>query len=52
MQQIFNGDKELMEMKDLRVVTVTKFDELSVKRLYNGLLELDGMTEYFSDRYP
>ena len=51
-KQILSGEKELMEMKDLRVVTVTKYDELSVKRLYDDLLTLDGMTKYFPDSYP
>ena len=51
-KQVFRGEKKLMKMGDVRVVNVTKYDELSVKRLYDDLLELEGMADYFPDTYP
>ena len=34
------------------MVCVTKFDELSVKNLYDGLMQLEGCLLYFPDSYP
>ena len=51
-KQVFRGEKKLMKMADLRAINVTKYDELSVKRLYDDLLELEGMDQYFPDSYP
>ena len=33
-------------------IEVPKFDELSVKNLYDELLALDNMDLYFPDKYP
>ena len=52
MKEVLNGSKKLLKMKDAKFVNIVKYDELSVKSLYHKLLELDGMTLYFPDRYP
>ena len=51
-KQILKGEKKLMKMAELRGINVTKYDELSVKRLYDELLELEFMAPYFPDKYP
>jgi len=33
-------------------VEVTKFDELSVKNLYEDFIELPGVAKFFPDKYP
>ena len=50
-KQVLAGTKKLMKMKDVNFVSVKKYDELSVKGLYNDFLELEGMKEYFPDKY-
>ena len=51
-KEIFQGTKKLLKMSDVKFVNVIKFDELSVKNLYNKLLVLDGMEQYFPNKYP
>ena len=48
---VLAGTKKLMKMKDVNFVSVKKYDELSVKRLYNDFLGLEGMKQYFPDKY-
>ena len=52
LKQILKGEKKFMKMSELRAVNVVKYDELSVKKLYDELLELEGMKKYFPDKYP
>ena len=33
-KEIFRGSKRLIKLKDVKMVEVTKFDELSVKNLF------------------
>ena len=46
------GNKKLMKRADVRFITVTKYDELSVKNLYDKFIVLDGMAQYFPNGYP
>ena len=41
-----------MKNRDIKLVCVTKFDELSVKNLYDGFMQLEGVQLYFPDKYP
>ena len=49
---VFCGTKKLLKLSDVKFVSVTKYDELSVKKLYKDFLTLPGMTEYFPSSYP
>ena len=51
-KDIFAEKKQLIKKKDVLYIEVPKFDELSVKRLYDQLLSLESMTNYFPDKYP
>ena len=51
-KHVFGGDKSMMKNRDVLMVCVTKFDELSVKNLYNGFMQLEGVNQYFPDSYP
>ena len=42
-KDIFSEEKQLIKKKNVFYIDVPKFDELSVKNLYDTLLELDGM---------
>ena len=51
-KEMMSGNKKLMIKQDVRFVTVVKYDELSVKNLYDKFIVLDGMAQYFPNRYP
>ena len=51
-KDIFSEKKLLIKKKNVLYVEVPKFDELSVKNLYDKLLALDNMSKYFPDQYP
>ena len=40
-----------MKLKEVNLVSVPKFDEISVKNLYSQLIVLDGMKVYFPNKY-
>ena len=50
-RQIFSGSKKLMKLKDVKFIQAPKYDEISVKRLYSKLIELDKMKQYFPNTY-
>ena len=50
-KSIFCGDKKLLKLREVKFIAVTKYDELSVKNLYEDFLELEGMSDYFPDKY-
>ena len=45
------GEKKLLKKREVKYIKVKKYDELSVKNLYDDFLELPGMKDYFPDRY-
>ena len=49
---VLMGDKKLLKLREVQFVQVVKYDELSVKKLYDSLLELPVMADYFPNRYP
>ena len=49
---VFSGQKRLLKMREVKFINVTKYDELSVKSLYDNFLTLEGMKFYFPDKYP
>ena len=49
---VFSGEKRLLKMREAKFINVTKYDELSVKNLYDKFMSLDGMKFYFPDKYP
>ena len=51
-KDIFAEKKILMKKKNVLYINVPKFDELSVKNLYDKLIKLDNMPKYFPDKYP
>ena len=51
-KDIFAEKKQLLRKKDVLFIDFPKFDELSVKNLYNALMALEGMQRYFPDKYP
>ena len=51
-KEVFTGNKKLLKMRDVKFINVVKYDELSVKNLYQKLLSLEGMTLYFPTKYP
>jgi hypothetical protein len=52
LKAIFAGKKSVFKLNEIRYISVSKYDELSVKNLYDDLLALDGMKMYFPDKYP
>ena len=50
-KKLFAGEKKLMKLKDLKLISAPKYDEISVKNLYPTLIKLPGMADYFPDEY-
>jgi len=51
-KEIFTGKKKLLKLCDVKFIQVTRYDELSVKGLYDKFMTLEGMSEYFPGKYP
>ena len=51
-KDIFAEKKELIKKVNVHFIDVPKYDELSVKNLYDKLIVLDKMKKYFPDKYP
>ena len=52
MKMILLGTKKLFKKADVTFVSVNKYDEISVKNLYDKMLEREEMKPYFPDSYP
>jgi hypothetical protein len=50
-KDIFAGKKRLMKLSAVRMVSVKKYDEISVKALYAKLVGLPNMAQFFPDKY-
>jgi hypothetical protein len=48
---IFAGNKKLIKSKDIKYISTPRYDEISVKHLYDKLLMLEGMAEHFPSKY-
>ena len=51
-KEVFQGKKKLLKLSEVKLIQMTKYDELSVKNLYDKFLTLEGMAEYFPSKYP
>ena len=51
-KEIFTGKKKLLKLSDVKFIQVTRYDELSVKGLYDKFMNLEGMPDYFPAKYP
>ena len=51
-KEIFAEKKQLIKKKDILFIDVPKYDELSVKGLYDKFLKMPSMDKYFPDKYP
>ena len=49
---VLGGTKKLLRMKDVNFCNPPAFDEISVKRMYDQIVALPGMIDYFPDSYP
>ena len=52
MKMILLGTKKLLKRSDISFVSVNKYDEISVKNLYQKMLQRNEMKPYFPDQYP
>ena len=50
-KDLLAGKKKLLKKREVKFIKVKKYDELSVKNLYNDFLELPGMKDYFPNKY-
>jgi len=50
-KEIFEGRKKLLTNCDVKKVKVTKYDELSVKKLYKKFMVLEHFPDYMPDKY-
>ena len=51
MKSIFANEKKLLKLHDVKFIQAPKYDEISVKNLYDKFIKLDGMAKYFPDNY-
>ena len=52
MKEILCGNKQLIARSRINFVSVHKFDEISVKKLYAKMLARDELKAYFPNSYP
>ena len=50
-RDVFAGNRSLMKLKDVKLISVKKYAEISVKALYSKLVSLPNMAEYFPAKY-
>ena len=50
-KEIFQGKKKLLKESEKKGVKITKYDELSVKNLYEKFMTLPGFAEYMPAKY-
>ena len=50
-KEIFEGKKKLLKNCDVKIVRITKYDELSVKNLYPKFLSLHEFVNYMPNKY-
>ena len=52
LKAILKGEKALLKMKDVKFCNVPAFDEIGVKALYDKVIKLPKMAQYFPDKLP
>ena len=50
-KEIFAGKKKLLKLQEVKFVNIIRYDELSVKSLYDKFLSLDGMQQFFPSKF-
>ena len=48
---VFKGKKKFLKLSEVKFVHVIKYEELSVKNLYDKFMTLQGVQDYFPDKY-
>ena len=51
LKQVLANKKKLLKMNDVRVCNPPKYDEISVKNLYDRCIKLPDMADHFPDAY-
>ena len=52
MKEILKGEKKLFRRAEINDITVHKYDEISVKKLYDKMLQREEMKPFFPNKYP
>ena len=52
LKQILSGEKLLFEAKEVTLCNPPRYDEISVKNLYDSCMKLPDMKLYFPTSYP
>ena len=51
LKDIFAGTKKLFKLKEVKFIQAPKYDEISVKNLYDRFIKLEGMVAFFPAKY-
>ena len=52
LRDVLKGKKKLLKMKEVNFCNVPSYDEIGVKALYEKVVKLPGMAQYFPDKMP
>ena len=52
LKDVLAGKKKLMKRSELKTCSPPAFDEIGVKALYDKIILLDGMNDYFPAKFP
>ena len=52
LKQVLAGKKKLLKVANVTKCNPPKYDEISVTKLYDVCIEMEGMKNYFPDEYP
>ena len=51
LKSVLSGEKSFIKIKDVRFCNPPSYDEIGVKHLYDKVISLEGMAQYFPDKY-
>ena len=52
MKLVLKGEKKLMKRSEVTDISVNKYDEISIKNIYDKMLQRDELKPFFPDSYP
>ena len=52
LKAVLAGKKKFMKMNKMNMCHPPAFDEIGVKNLYDKVVRLEGMSDYFPDKFP
>ena len=52
LKQVLGGQQKFLKMKEVSFINAPAFDEIGVKNLYARIIQIEGMADYFPDRFP